>query len=144
MSSLRATALYDYTARESDELSLRKNDVVEILQKNDDDWWQVRRGKEIGMIPSNYIYVTVSSPRESKAVASPPKWGSPVASSKYNNQTKSGDPSSYQMNDNRHNMNQSSSSSSSSSSPPPVMHSTDLRRLKELREEADKKIGALR
>jgi len=136
MSSVRATVLYDYVKREDDELNLRKNDIVEVLQKHDDDWWQVRRGKEVGMIPANYVYVTVSSPRESKSVASPPKWGSPAVSK--NNHNDSRGVYNNSKSDYRNNNGNSNSSS------PSAMNSTDLRRLKELREEADKKIGALR
>ena len=136
MTSVRATVLYDYVKRENDELNLRRNDIVEVLQKHDDDWWQVRRGKEVGMIPANYVYVTISSPRESKSVASPPKWGSPAASK--NNQNDARGVYNSSKSDHRNGNGNSNNSS------PSAMNSTDLRRLKDLREEADKKIGALR
>jgi hypothetical protein len=33
--------LYPYSAKESDELPLIKDDVVDIIGKNEDPWWQV-------------------------------------------------------------------------------------------------------
>lgn len=42
-SSIKARVLYDYKAVENDELTLMKNDIVKILDKNleDDGWWKV-------------------------------------------------------------------------------------------------------
>lgn len=130
-------ALYSYQANESDELSFYKNDVLEILEKNDDDWWLAKKGDEIGMIPSNYIYVThVRSPRDKP---------SPNGGDKLRKLNDSNSPQKWT----KHQTTSSSSSSSSLHNISPLRtsstsNSTDLRRLKELREEADRKIGALR
>ena len=57
-------ALYDFHASETDELSFAKDDVLEVIEKQEDDWWLVRRNNEVGLIPSNYVYTAVSSPKE--------------------------------------------------------------------------------
>ena len=57
-------ALYNFQASESDELSFVKDDVLEVIEKQEDDWWLVRRNTDVGLIPSNYVYTAVSSPKE--------------------------------------------------------------------------------
>jgi myosin-1 len=48
-------ALYDYDARDVDELSLREGDIVDILQEHDGGWWRGKlKGKE-GLFPANYV-----------------------------------------------------------------------------------------
>ncbi|XP_065909782.1 unconventional myosin-Ie-like [Dysidea avara] len=48
-------ALWDYAAQDTDELTLREGDVVEILKKDPNGWWKGRlRGRE-GLFPSNYV-----------------------------------------------------------------------------------------
>lgn len=52
----RATALYDYTARNVDELSFREGDSISVTDCSDDPWWYgsvVGRGS--GNFPSNYV-----------------------------------------------------------------------------------------
>ncbi|CAX43430.1 cytoskeleton assembly control protein, putative [Candida dubliniensis CD36] len=59
-------ALYDYTAQAEEELSIKENDLLYLLEKSDiDDWWKVKKrvvatGDEIvdepsGLVPSTYI-----------------------------------------------------------------------------------------
>lgn len=59
-------ALYDYDARAEEELSIRTNDLLYLLERSDiDEWWKVKKrvlpvGDEevvepVGLIPSNYI-----------------------------------------------------------------------------------------
>jgi hypothetical protein len=56
-------AAYDYTSQEQDELDLRQNDICYILEKDDADWWRVRRktnagesgGELDGIVPSSYL-----------------------------------------------------------------------------------------
>lgn len=53
---LSARALYDYTTTQPDELPLRRGDVLEILDKEDDPWWTARNGSgKLGLIPKNYV-----------------------------------------------------------------------------------------
>ncbi|RIA98151.1 hypothetical protein C1645_813202 [Glomus cerebriforme] len=45
---------YDYEARESDELSLNKGDVVTVLEQNE-GWWKGDLNGKIGIFPANHI-----------------------------------------------------------------------------------------
>lgn len=55
---MAARVLYPYASTQSDELILRKNEVIEILEKTEEDWWRCRNtsGDE-GMAPLNYLEV---------------------------------------------------------------------------------------
>ena len=81
-----AAALYDYVAGDDDEHSLNKGEVVNVISKQEDGWWNVIKtsgtavGKE-GLIPSNYVYVKVNA-SENKEMAPtsylPPGWESSI------------------------------------------------------------------
>ncbi|CEG82222.1 hypothetical protein RMATCC62417_16329 [Rhizopus microsporus] len=59
-------ALYDYDARTEDEISIRENDILYVIEKEDDDWWKAElkqtSGEEagpvtpIGRIRAEYDY----------------------------------------------------------------------------------------
>ncbi|TFK12098.1 GTP-binding protein SAR1a [Platysternon megacephalum] len=54
------TALFDYEAASSDELSLRKGDRVEVLSwdatvSGDEGWWAGRVRSQVGIFPSSYV-----------------------------------------------------------------------------------------
>ena len=52
----RATALYDYTARNVDELSFKEGDSISVTDCSDDPWWYgTAAGKGSGSFPSNYV-----------------------------------------------------------------------------------------
>ncbi|XP_062385245.1 nebulette [Sardina pilchardus] len=50
-------ALYDYTARDTDEVSFRDGDIIQHTQPIDDGWMYgtVRRTGRSGMLPANYV-----------------------------------------------------------------------------------------
>lgn len=50
-------ALFDYEARTEDDLSFKRNEIMEILNDMQGDWWYARSLKtnKIGYIPSNYV-----------------------------------------------------------------------------------------
>eukprot|EP00045_Choanoeca_perplexa_P010003 m.99964 g.99964 ORF g.99964 m.99964 type:complete len:434 (+) comp15109_c0_seq1:185-1486(+) len=52
-----AKALYDFTARDNDDLSFTKGDLLNILKKSQKDWWkaQSQTTLQIGFIPATYI-----------------------------------------------------------------------------------------
>ncbi|XP_046633652.1 tyrosine-protein kinase Src42A-like [Daphnia pulicaria] len=55
--ALICIALYDYETRTDGDLAFQTDDLLEILEKSDTDWWRARNkisGME-GYIPSNYV-----------------------------------------------------------------------------------------
>lgn len=55
MSCMNAIALYDYKATQSEELSIKKDEKLVILDDSK-SWWQVENSKhETGYVPSNYV-----------------------------------------------------------------------------------------
>lgn len=48
-------ALYAYAATEADELGLQPGDIVTIINKDNEGWWEgACKGKK-GLFPSNYV-----------------------------------------------------------------------------------------
>ncbi|XP_026561321.1 jouberin isoform X1 [Pseudonaja textilis] len=49
-------ALYDYTAHRSDELTIHCNDIIQVLYKDNDNWWfgSLANGQQ-GYFPANYV-----------------------------------------------------------------------------------------
>jgi uncharacterized protein YaiE (UPF0345 family) len=56
-SGVIATAVYSYTADESDELTIEKGDSLVLLETYDDGWWLMRKGTVTGLVPSNYMTI---------------------------------------------------------------------------------------
>ncbi|XP_039594472.1 jouberin isoform X2 [Polypterus senegalus] len=52
----RVVALYDYTANRSDELTIRRGDIIQVLYKDNDNWWfgHLANGQQ-GYFPANYV-----------------------------------------------------------------------------------------
>ncbi|KAI8612405.1 hypothetical protein BC830DRAFT_1136932 [Chytriomyces sp. MP71] len=51
----QVTALFDYTAADSSELSFMASDVFDIVDSSDSDWWTaVKHGAE-GLVPASYV-----------------------------------------------------------------------------------------
>ncbi|KAI7873879.1 BAR-domain-containing protein [Lichtheimia hyalospora FSU 10163] len=50
-------ALYDLDAQQEGDLSIRKDDRIEVLERTQDtmDWWKGRIGDRVGMFPGNYV-----------------------------------------------------------------------------------------
>lgn len=50
--------IFFYLLQDPEDLPFRKNDMLTILKKEEDQWWLARdsQGKE-GMIPANYVEV---------------------------------------------------------------------------------------
>ena len=80
MSVARASVLYDYCATQPDELSISKEESLEVLVKHEDDWWLVRnaQGQE-GLIPGNYVYEETGIVRTKETPTYlPPGWESAI------------------------------------------------------------------
>uniref|UniRef100_UPI00398E3F97 intersectin-2-like isoform X3 n=1 Tax=Pristiophorus japonicus TaxID=55135 RepID=UPI00398E3F97 len=54
-------AIYDYTAANEDELSFSKGQLINVLNKDDPDWWQGELNGMNGLFPSNYVKITTDS-----------------------------------------------------------------------------------
>ncbi|NXI54532.1 ITSN2 protein, partial [Chloroceryle aenea] len=54
-------AMYDYTANNEDELSFSKGQLINVLSKDDADWWQGEISGVTGLFPSNYVKMTTDS-----------------------------------------------------------------------------------
>ena len=52
----QAIALYKFDAAEADELSVFKNEILDVIKKRNDDWWIVRnKYGQAGLLPVAYI-----------------------------------------------------------------------------------------
>ncbi|KAG8935657.1 class II myosin [Tulasnella sp. 418] len=54
--------LYEFVGQEG-EMSLAKDDVVELVQKEENGWWLVRLGSQEGWAPSNYLELVPPKPK---------------------------------------------------------------------------------
>ena len=53
--------MFDYDAEDDDNLSLRKGEIVEVLDQKKDGWWQGSlHGKE-GLFPFNFVQLEKGS-----------------------------------------------------------------------------------
>ncbi|XP_065886288.1 proline-serine-threonine phosphatase-interacting protein 1-like [Dysidea avara] len=51
----RVVALYDYAAQGPEELTLHDGDIITLLAKEDDEWWQGKMNDKTGMFPASYV-----------------------------------------------------------------------------------------
>jgi hypothetical protein len=63
-----ATVLYDFDAQGDDELTVKENEMVTIVDKENDEWWLVRNsaGQE-GVVPAQYVQLDDGSAPEQAA-----------------------------------------------------------------------------
>jgi hypothetical protein len=57
---VRVRAVYDYTPQSENELSMREGDVIRVLGKINNDWWEGEiEGRKgfVGIFPANYVEV---------------------------------------------------------------------------------------
>jgi len=46
--------IYDYSAGNADELNLKEDQIVYVIKKNDDGWYEGVLGGVTGLFPGNY------------------------------------------------------------------------------------------
>lgn len=51
-------AMYDYIANNEDELHFNKGQLINVINKDDADWWQGEINGVTGLFPSNYVKMT--------------------------------------------------------------------------------------
>lgn len=68
-----AIALYDFDAQGDDELSVKENEELTVVEKENEDWWKVRNssGQE-GVVPASYVEMTETTPATSSSIPTPP------------------------------------------------------------------------
>lgn len=54
-------AMYDYIANNEDELNFSKGQLINVMSKDDPDWWQGEINGVTGLFPSNYVKMTTDS-----------------------------------------------------------------------------------
>ncbi|KAJ8270493.1 hypothetical protein GJAV_G00115490 [Gymnothorax javanicus] len=54
-------AMYDYKAANEDEMSFSKGQLINVLEKDDADWWKGELNGVTGLFPTNYIKMTTES-----------------------------------------------------------------------------------
>lgn len=54
---LRVIARFDFVASETEELSFNRGDVIEVLSKEDENWWRgrIHSTGSTGLFPANYV-----------------------------------------------------------------------------------------
>jgi SH3 domain len=52
-----AVAFYSFLPTQSDELSLVEGDKVLVLQQQEDEWWLVKKGDLVGLVPSTHVSI---------------------------------------------------------------------------------------
>ena len=47
--------LYDYDPQQSDELKIVEGDMINVINKQEDDWWQGELNGVVGIFPATYV-----------------------------------------------------------------------------------------
>ena len=47
--------LYEYQANEADELNIKPDDIIQIIDKYDQEWWQGQLNDTVGIFPASYV-----------------------------------------------------------------------------------------
>nr|CDS31754.1 abl interactor 2 [Hymenolepis microstoma] len=54
----KVVTVYEYTADKSDELTFGENELIYVIKKNDDGWWEgIMMNGQTGLFPGNYVEV---------------------------------------------------------------------------------------
>ena len=53
--SLSVLAIYDYQQDKDDELSFNEGQIIYVIRKNDDGWWEGSMEGMTGLFPGNYV-----------------------------------------------------------------------------------------
>ena len=52
---MEAIALHNFEATSPDELSFKKGSILKVINKEDDNWYNVEQNGSVGFVPSNYL-----------------------------------------------------------------------------------------
>ena len=62
----KVITMYPYVANHDDELTFKKDEVINVLNKDDPDWWRGELNGVVGVFPSNYVKPIVQSSLQPK------------------------------------------------------------------------------
>lgn len=48
-------AMYDFTPQEAGELEFRRGNIITVIDKTDDNWWEGEIGNRRGYFPATYV-----------------------------------------------------------------------------------------
>lgn len=51
-------ALFDFVPQEDGELAFSRGDTIEVIEKDDPNWWKGKLNDKEGLFPSNYVDVS--------------------------------------------------------------------------------------
>ena len=51
----KAKVTFEYEAQDQDELSLKMDDIIDVLGEEEPGWWKGQQGNKIGVFPSNFV-----------------------------------------------------------------------------------------
>ncbi|GAA6014234.1 hypothetical protein JCM10207_006141 [Rhodosporidiobolus poonsookiae] len=74
-------ALFTFETDQPGELALTKDELVEVVTKDDGGWWLIKRGAQEGWAPSNYLQLVPPKPKPAPAPAPPVRRAPPAAPS---------------------------------------------------------------
>jgi growth factor receptor-bound protein 2 len=58
---MEAIALHNFNATSPDELSFRKGSILKVINKEDENWYNVEQNGSVGFVPSNYLIMSPNS-----------------------------------------------------------------------------------
>jgi hypothetical protein len=62
----RGVMLYDFDAQGDDELAVRQDQIVEILDDSHEEWWKCKAGSREGVVPASYVEIVKTRPATRK------------------------------------------------------------------------------
>ena len=48
-------ALFDFAPQEDGELEFKRGDIIQVVERDDPNWWRGKLANKEGMFPSNYV-----------------------------------------------------------------------------------------
>ncbi|CBY09421.1 unnamed protein product [Oikopleura dioica] len=51
----KARVIYDYNAQDNDELTLREQNIVDVISEDPSGWWRVSFQGKSGLFPGSYV-----------------------------------------------------------------------------------------
>ncbi|BGP30876.1 class II myosin [Rhodotorula toruloides] len=74
-------ALFTFETDQPGELPLKKDDILEVVTKDDGGWWLIKKGSQEGWAPSNYLQLIPPKPKPAAPPPAPVRRAPPAAPS---------------------------------------------------------------